>query len=433
MKKPGRFLSILAGLCGVVLLTRRKNRSVHRFAVSDANLILPALSPLIALAGGAGALASLLSGEVLPALAGMLGAAAALRYTGRVTQPHAGFVQAFGPEWEQRIPASQRARMLRARWTPIQRDPPLARWERNVVIGAHAENGSPLLADLWLPPEGVEPTGLGVIYLHGSGWRYLDKDVGTRRFFAHLASQGHIILDVAYTLAPRSDMQGMLNDVRRAIAWMKVSGPSYGVRPDRVALIGGSAGGHLALLAAYTPCHPDLKTPDVTVETSVRAVVSYYGVADLTAAHNRANRTRGDTMMGRTPISRWILNLVETFLKRRGWLAPEGEIVPVQCMISSVMGGAPDEKPDAYRLYSPISHVGPDCVPTLIIQGEDDQLVYGPEQGEALYRALRAVGVPAIYVRFPDTEHGFDLFFPKWNPAYQSATYDVERFLALML
>jgi acetyl esterase/lipase len=62
-----------------------------------------------------------------------------------------------------------------------------------------------LLCDLWQPPENVPPSGLAFIYMHGSAWYLLDKDVGTRPFFSHLAAQGHVVMDVAYRLAPETD------------------------------------------------------------------------------------------------------------------------------------------------------------------------------------------------------------------------------------
>ena len=55
----------------------------------------------------------------------------------------------------------------------------------------------------------------------------LDKDLGTRPFFAHLASQGHVIMDVAYRLAPETDMMGMVHDVKRSIVWMKEHALAY--------------------------------------------------------------------------------------------------------------------------------------------------------------------------------------------------------------
>jgi acetyl esterase/lipase len=141
----------------------------------------------------------------------------------------------------------------RVRWTE---NPDKTLFEQDVVIANLKETSAVLLADLWQPAYPNCRSGLGIIYLHGSGWHYADKDFGTRHFFRHLAQQGHVIADLAYALAPQADLFGMVADVQRAIVWMKEHAPNLGIRSDRIILMGGSAGGHLALLAGYTPNHP---------------------------------------------------------------------------------------------------------------------------------------------------------------------------------
>ena len=91
-------------------------------------------------------------------------------------------------------------------------------------------------------------------------------------------------MDVAYRLCPEVDVAGMVGDAKRAVVWMKANAARFGVSPERVVLMGASAGGHVALLAAYTPSHPRLTPEELRgVDTSVRAMVSYYGVPDLHA------------------------------------------------------------------------------------------------------------------------------------------------------
>jgi acetyl esterase/lipase len=97
-----------------------------------------------------------------------------------------------------------------------------------------------------------------------------------------------------------------------------------------------------------------------------------------------------------------------------------------------LLGGQPQDIPDTYQLATPITHVHQDSPPTLLIQGDKDLLV-PPETTLALYTTLDQSGVPAINVVFPWTDHAFDLVLPQINPAAQSALYDVDRFLALLL
>jgi acetyl esterase/lipase len=76
---------------------------------------------------------------------------------------------------------------------------------------------------------------------------------------------------VAYRLYPETDIAGMVGDAKRAAAWLKTNAAEYGVDPDRIVIGGGSAGGHVALLAAYTLGHPDVTPADVhNTDTSVR-------------------------------------------------------------------------------------------------------------------------------------------------------------------
>ncbi|NIV31382.1 MAG: hypothetical protein GWN58_18370, partial [Anaerolineae bacterium] len=82
-----------------------------------------------------------------------------------------GFAEAFGPDWEQRIPASLQPRLSPQRWALLPQPLGNAVWQRDLVYGQKSGTGAPLLADLWTPPPGVAPTGLSVIYIHGGGWR----------------------------------------------------------------------------------------------------------------------------------------------------------------------------------------------------------------------------------------------------------------------
>ncbi|MEJ2758936.1 MAG: alpha/beta hydrolase, partial [Anaerolineales bacterium] len=292
--------------------------------------------------------------------------------------------------------------------------------QQNVSIGNHLETGDEILADLWLPAVASNHNETGIIYLHGSGWHYADKDFGTRHFFRHLAGQGYVIADVAYTLAPKADLFGMIADVKRAIAWMKNHAHELGIAPENIILMGGSAGGHLALLAGYTPNHPRLDPEDVTCDTSVCGVVSYYGPPDLIAQFDRFTELPGLT--GKSKFERAFMS----YLEFRFGFSP----LPVHQLLPEFIGGTPSQIPDLYALGSANNHVGKHCPPTLLLQGMHDFSGAVPEVSK-LYTALRQTGQMAFLLELPDTEHGFDLFKPQWSPAAQAATYVTERFLAM--
>jgi acetyl esterase/lipase len=168
-------------------------------------------------------------------------------------------------------------------WLPKSPEPI---FEQDIPFYTVADTSRSLLCDIWQPPKTIKNSGLAFIYLHGSAWTILDKDFGTRTFFRHLASQGHVIMDVAYRLFPEADFMGMVHDTKHAIAWMKAHAPAYDINLERIIVGGGSAGAHLALLAAYTassnqPTPTDLKGVDL----GVYGVISLYGQSDLLATY----------------------------------------------------------------------------------------------------------------------------------------------------
>jgi acetyl esterase/lipase len=146
-------------------------------------------------------------------LAGGLGGLLSLRYIRRATAQHDGFERAFGEGWQEKLSPERSAAMLPNRWTWQLPDAPAGRVEQDIAFWT-LPDGSKLLADVWQPPAGVQPSGLAVIYFHGSGWHLLDKDFGTRFFFRHLAAQGHVVMDVAYRLCPEAEVVGMVGDAK---------------------------------------------------------------------------------------------------------------------------------------------------------------------------------------------------------------------------
>lgn len=345
-----------------------------------------------------------------------LGAVIASWYSYIVTRPHDGFDKAFGTGWQQRIPADLAGRMLQSRLHLL---PPRARtgaFQRNITVGRQLESARPLQADLWEPPADVPRTGLTLLYLHGGAWHYGDKDLGTRYFFRHLTNQGHVVLDLSYTMAHKAQLPAMVGDVKEAIVWIKHNAARYGVDPERVVVAGGSAGAHLALLAAYTPNKPSLQPDTLADDTSVRAVVALYPPVDLRAIQVRSEVKYGHIFRPDSLLSR-VLN--------RAGAYPLG-------LIPKMLGGLPDEVPDAYALGSPVNHVSAECPPTLIIQGVHDVFDWLNDT-RYFVQKLRAAGVTIVYVELPNTDHAFDLLLPRIAPATQTTFYDIDRFLALMV
>jgi len=406
-------LSLLMSVLSLIHL-----RALLGWIVLFPKLSAGALSPYLAIMGVAGALLGWAYEAYWAVPMGLLGAGMMIWYVWRCTRDHQGFEDAFGADWQDQITPKQARHMLKRRWSIYlkMKASPEPIWERDVPFWTIPGTDQQLLCDLWRPGDG-HISGLAFVYCHGGAWAIGDKDFLTRPFFHHLVSQGHTVMDVAYRLCPEVDIYGMVGDSKRAIAWMKANASRYGVNPEKIVLGGASAGGHLAQLAGYTPEHPELTPEDlISANLSVSGVISFYGPTDLLTLYQymKFQPTAGRSPLHNGPDS--------TPSKRDLGRDP----------LFFLLGGWPQDAPDMYKLASPITHVHPDCPPTLLIQGKHD-VVCSMDATRALYAKLVEFGVQVINVVFPSTAHGFDAALPQINPVAQSALYDVDRFLALML
>jgi len=378
-------------------------------------LFAGALSPFWAIMGAIGAVLGWVYGALWAVPMGILGAGWMTWYIWRCARDHKGFEKAFGAGWKDQITHEQAKQMVRRRWSFFlnMKSSPEPIWERDIPFWTIPDTERQLLCDIWRPGHG-KPSGLAYIYLHGSSWAIGDKDMFTRSFFHHLTSQGHTVMDLSYRLIPEVDIYGMVGDAKRAVAWMKANADQYGVDPEKIVLGGGSAGGHIALLAGYTPEHSGFTPEELKqADLSVCGMVTYYPPTDLEDGSKQYNNKR----QPQVPIG------AEPDPKNPFLYAGRLDIL---------LGGYPEDVPDMYRLACPTTHVHPGSPPTLSLRGDRDSL--NPLEGnEELYAKLVESGVPAIDVVLPWTEHAFDLAVPQVNPAAQSALYDVDRFLALLL
>lgn len=255
--------------------------------------------------------------------------------------------------------------------------------------------GQELRLDAYLPPEGVVMSGAAVIVVHGGSW-----SGGERSDFPlwnlWLARQGFAVFDVDYRLSPQPNWRTATGDVKCAVAWVKKHADEFRVSPDRLALFGRSAGGHLSLLAAYSAedarlpksCSPTASVgdsePAAADETSVRAVVSLYAPTDLPWAFDHPANLR---------------------------------VHDGPATLRRFLGVGPHESGEAlerYLLASPNAHVTPRTPPTLLVHGGHDQLVRA-ENMERLAAKLEAAGVPRESLFLPYAQHGFDYNFYGWG------------------
>jgi acetyl esterase/lipase len=133
--------------------------------------------------------------------------------------------------------------------------------------------GSGQRLDLYLPAPHEAPTG-AVVFVHGGGW-----SSGNRTWYRaqgrRAAARGWVAASIDYRLAPAHPFPAALDDVRAAVAWVRAHAPELGVDRNRIALVGGSAGGNLVLLAGTTGV------------SGVRGIVAWSPPTDLTALRGR--------------------------------------------------------------------------------------------------------------------------------------------------
>lgn len=303
-----------------------------------------------------------------------------------------------GAGYRDRLDATRVERFRRGRDTrptrrPLHQEADGIRIVRDIAYG---EDPGRNVCDLYLPGPGSADTRRPapvVLQIHGGAWITGNKRQQAQPLLHRLAHVGIIGVAINYRLGPAHRFPAPIIDVKRAIAWTKEHIADHGGDPERIVLTGGSAGGHLAALAALTPNLPAFQDGFPDRDTSVAACVPFYGPTDL------ADRTglRGPSTS------------LESFLTAR------------------VMPGPRADDPAFWDLVSPVTHVRADAPPFFVIQGTNDVLVWREEQ-RLFVDALRAVSAaPVLYWEVPGAQHAFDTFNSRRSAAAVDA---VERFVA---
>jgi acetyl esterase/lipase len=404
-------------------------RPIGIYLIAEKALAL-AYAPFIAAVATALAVVGAVAGSWWIAVPAGMAAVGALAVVVRVGTVGTDLSGACGVSWADGIPAQRRARMVSRWWTgPLPRTPQ-PRLRQDVGFATVPGTDRVLRCDVWQPPVGVPPSGVAVVYLHGSAYYVFDKDFMTRPLFRHLAAQGHVVVDVAHRLFPETDVRGMVADAKRAVVWVRGHAADLGIDPDRIVLVGGSSGGHLSLLTAYGHDDPVLTPPELAGrELRVSAVASLYGQVGLdtmfehTGQHGQPDDPQPDWDAPPPRV------LVRLFGDNAGRLRLQ--FLPYGGGCVWLLGGAPAEVPDRYAQVSVLSYLRPDCPPTLLLHGTHDEMA--PVRAvRDLQQRLTEAGVAATAVYLPHTDHMFDLVATRWSPAARVAVHVLERFLAVV-
>ncbi|HEY0368253.1 MAG TPA: alpha/beta hydrolase, partial [Chthoniobacterales bacterium] len=241
-----------------------------------------------------------------------------------------------------------------------------------------------LKLDLYRRRDATAPQPI-IVMIHGGSWKGGKKSMLPAENY-HLAHEGYAVAAIEYRHAPQSPFPAAVDDVFRALEYLKAQSNEWHLDTTRIVFIGRSAGGQLALSAAYSGREPN-----------IRGVVSLYGPADLVLGYKRPSR-------------RLVLN------SRK--------------VLEDYLGGSPNEQPQTYAAASPINFINDTTPPTLLIHGLLDPIVW-PDQSEVLAAKLRDAHRPHLLLELPWATHGCDA--NPSGPSGQLSSYAVDRFLAATL
>ncbi|HZS03629.1 MAG TPA: pectinesterase family protein [Blastocatellia bacterium] len=263
---------------------------------------------------------------------------------------------------------------IKAEAAPARRNPydhPLLKGRVKTDIEYAQAGGESLKLDAFVPAgEGPFP---GVIFVHGGGWSGGDKRGGNDPLFVPVAERGIAWFTINYRLAPKHHYPAPVEDVHTAIRWVKAHAAEYNVDPNRLALVGESAGGQLVAQAAVL----------AKEDARVAAVAPFYAPVDFVAD-----------------------------MERRGGLSTS-----MRGLFGRTEAKADEATLQLLREASPINHVRAGLPPFLLVHGTGDMSVlynWSPQ----FQSKLRAVGVECDLITIPDGRHGmanWESFAPEYK------------------
>jgi acetyl esterase/lipase len=230
------------------------------------------------------------------------------------------------------------------------------------------------LLDIYLPANQKGKLPL-VIFVHGGGWLGNDKyaDMGyMKETVEAIINSGFALASIDYRFSTETIFPAQIQDCNRAVSFLYDNADKYGLDKNRFAVMGFSAGGHLASLMGLSKNNnvKDFFMPGSNQSFSFKAVVDFYGPADLILFPGADNEK-----------------------------SPEALLI----------GAAPLTRPDLAKIASPVTYVDRGDVPFLIIHGEKDDLV-SPKHSQLLSSWLSVAGVPNELIIVKDAPHYGEMF-----------------------
>lgn len=255
--------------------------------------------------------------------------------------------------------------------------------KEDVIYGR--KYGTALTLDVITPQKA---SGVGVLWMVSGGW-FSDHAAIRPQFVKKLLDRGYTIFAVVHGSQPKFTIPEVVDDIHRAVRFVRHHAKEYGVDADRLGITGGSAGGHLSLMlgTGARPGDPKAKDAIDREPSRIRAVACFFPPTDFLNYGKP-----GEIALGRGVLKnfRAPFDFHELDPKTRAF-------VPIS-----------EEKRilELGRTISPVYHASADDAPTLIIHGNADELV-PIQQAELMIEKLKAVNVPTKLVVKPGAAHGW--------------------------
>jgi acetyl esterase/lipase len=246
--------------------------------------------------------------------------------------------------------------------------------------------GTALTLDVFTPKK--NPNGAAIIWVVSGGWFSAHESINLGPIQEFL-NRGYTVFAVVHGSQPKYTIPEVLDDMHRAVRFIRAKADQYKIDPDRIGITGGSAGGHLSLMqgTAGTMGKPDAKDPIDRGSSRVQAVACFFPPTDFLNYGKPGENAlgRGILVNFKAPFDFTEFDPSNRSFKR---ITDEDRIVAIGKQIS------------------PVNHATADDPPTLIIHGDADLLV-PIQQAELIIDKLKQAGVPAELVVKKGAAHGW--------------------------
>ena len=238
-----------------------------------------------------------------------------------------------------------------------------------------------LALDIFYPKEKTKQTRAAVLLIHGGGWKSGDKNQNYDQAIK-LAENGYVAITVEYRLSLEAKYPAAILDVKSAVQWIRINAKKYQINPNKIAVMGFSAGGQLAALLGTTNNMAIFKNESL-VSDEVQAVINVDGL--LAFKHPES----------------------EEGVSAALWL-----------------GGTYNEAPQNWEQASALSHVNKNSTPILFINSANPRFHAGRTD---MINKLKSFSIYSEVREFPDTPHTFWLFEPWFEPVMNHTLKFLDR------